>query len=187
VGQHSNVINAAKEAGVERLIYTSILKADTSPLLIAPDHKATEAIIKESGLTYTMLRNSWYTENWTGGLATSTPATRQDLGEAIAAAAIGSGHENKTYELAGTPFTLADMAAELSAQVGKDIPYNDLPPAAYAEILDGFGLPKGFSAVIADADSGAQNGWLFDDSNALATLINRPPTTLKDAVAAALA
>ncbi|SDJ66201.1 SDR family oxidoreductase [Aliiruegeria lutimaris] len=202
VGQHRNVIDAARNAGVSRIIYTSILKADTSPLLIAGDHKATEPLLTGSGLAYTILRNPWYTENWTAGLGAAiangalvgcagdarvSPATRQDLAEAIAAVATEAGHENRVYELGcDAPFTMADLAAELSAQIGKPIPYTDLPKDTYIGILAGIGLPPGFPEVIADADAGAAEGWLLDESKALSELIGRPTTSLSAAVKDAL-
>ena len=61
--QHGNVIHAAKAAGVKLLAYTSILHADTSPMGLAVEHRATEALLKASGLPVALLRNSWYTEN----------------------------------------------------------------------------------------------------------------------------
>lgn len=202
VGQHRTVIDAAKAAGVQRIIYTSVLKADTSPLIVAPDHKATEALILSSGLAYTILRNSWYTENWTASLnaaigagaligcagqALVSPATRLDFAEAIAAAVVGDGHANKIYELgADTPFTLADLAAEVSRQTGKAIPYNDLPKDVYIGILTGFGLPPGVPELVADADAKAAEGWLLDRSRTLSALIGRPTTPLATAVKAAL-
>lgn len=199
VGQHENVINAAQAAGVDRIIYTSILKADKSPLFIAQDHRATEEILRTSGLSYTILRNAWYIENWTASLpmaveqgaligatggASATPATRQDLGEALAAIALGSGHDNKIYELgADNAFTLHDMAAVVSTTVGKTITYNDLPQETYASILASFGLPESFAAAIADAEAGISKGWLSDESGTLSRLIKRPTTPLETAVA----
>jgi NAD(P)H dehydrogenase (quinone) len=80
-------------------------------------------------------------------------ATRADFAEAIAAVAAGTGHDGKAYELAGdTAFTMAEMAAEVSRQTGKTIPYTSLPEATYAGILQGFGLPEGFAKVLADSD-----------------------------------
>lgn len=202
VGQHENVINAAVSAGVRRVVYTSILKADRSPLMIAQDHRMTEDILIASGLDYTILRNPWYIENWTASLpiaveqgamigatgeANVTPATRQDLGEALAAALAGEGHENRIYELgADAPFTLHDMAAALSDFVGKPIAYNDLPKDVYAGILTSVGLPEGFAAVIANAEAGAPDGWLSDESGQLSRLIGRPTTPMADAVAQAM-
>jgi len=203
VGQHRTVIEAARAADVKHIIYTSILKADTSPLMVAPDHRDTEALITASGLSYTILRNPWYTENWTASLAAAieagaligcagnalvSPATRLDLAEALAAAIAGAGRENTTYELGcDTPFTLADLAAEVSAQTGRTIPYHDLPKDDYISILAGFGLPPGLPEVIADADARAAEGWLLDRSRSLSALIGRPTTSLRDAVRAALA
>lgn len=203
VGQHRTVIEAAKAAGLKRIVYTSILKADASPLLVAPDHRETEALIRASGIPHTILRNPWYTENWTASLpgaiqagaligcagnALVSPATRLDLAEAIAAVGASDAPGNKTYELGSdTPFTLADLAAEVSVQVGKTIPYQDLPKDVYIGILAGFGLPPGLPETIADADARAAEGWLLDRSQTLSALIGRPTTSLRDAVKAALA
>lgn len=203
VGQHRNVIEAAKAAGVGRIIYTSILKADISPMLIAQDHRATEAIIAESGLSATVLRNGWYTENWTGTLAGSlaagamigsagaarfTPATRSDYAEAIAVVASGADHAGATYELGGDEaFTLAELAAEVARQSGKPLPYNDLPPEVFQGILESFGLPAGFAHVLVDVDVKAAEGWLEDTSGTLSRLLGRPTTPMAVAVKAALA
>ena len=64
--QHGNVIAAAKDAGVRLIAYTSIPKADTSTLLLAAEHKATEQLLAESGVPHVVLRNGWYIENYTG-------------------------------------------------------------------------------------------------------------------------
>ncbi len=202
VGQHRNVIEAAKAAGVSRIVYTSILKADVSPLLIAEDHRATEDIIAESGLSATILRNGWYTENWTGtldaalqagaligsaGAARFTPATRSDYAEAIAVVAASADHAGKTYELGGDEaFTLTELAAEVARQSGEPLPYNDLPPEVYQGILESFGLPSGFAAMLVDVDVKAPAGWLEDTSGTLSRLLGRPTTRMAQAVSAAL-
>lgn len=201
--QHRNVIAAAKAAGVSRILYTSILRADTSPMLLAADHKATEAAIRASGLPFTFLRNGWYTENHTAGLAGAiaagaligsggegrfSTAARADYAEAIAVTAANQGHENAIHELAGDgSHSYAELAAEVSRQTGKTIPYNDLPPAAYAGILESCGIPAGFAHVLADSDVQAAKGALFDDSRTLSRLIGRPTTPMAATVAAALA
>ncbi len=200
--QHRNVIAAAKAAGVERIVYTSILKGTDSPLLIAEDHKATEAALKASGLTTTILRNGWYFENWTGALPGAfeagafvgaagegrvSPATRADFAEAIAAVVTSDGHDDKVYELAGgQSFTLADLAAEAGRKKGVDLPYNNLDEAEYSALLGTFGLPEIVAKMIADADARAADGALFDDGGDLSRLIGRPTTTLEQAVAAAI-
>lgn len=202
VAQHGAVIEAAKAAGVKRIAYTSILRADASPLILADEHKTTEALIKASGLTYALLRNGWYVENYTGGLAGAvaagamvgasgegriSAAARRDYAEAAAVVISTLDAENRIYELAGdTAFTRADLAAEVSRQTGKTIPYADMPEAEYASILEGFGLPAPYAAIIAQSDVGAAQGGLFDDGRQLSTLIGRPTTTLAQAVADAL-
>lgn len=202
-GAHRRVIAAAKTAGVARVIYTSLLRADTSPLLLAADHKATEQALQASGLTFTLLRNGWYIENHTGSLQGAiaagamigsagagrfSAAARKDYAEAIAVTATSGGHGNAVYELGGdTGYSLADMAAEVSRQTGKTIPYNDLPPDVYAGILQGFGLPEGFAHVLADSDTQAGKGALEDTSRSLSRLIGRPTTPMAEVIRAALA
>ncbi len=202
-GQHRAVIASAKAAGVSRIVYTSLLHADTSPMLLAADHKATEAAILASGLTYTFLRNGWYTENHTGSLAGAiaagaligsagegrfSAAARADYADAIAVTSASDAQDNAVYELAGdTAYSLADFAAEVSRQTGKAIPYTDLPPETYAGILQSFGLPAGFAHVLADSDVRAAAGALFNDSRTLSRLIGRPTTPMATTVAAALA
>jgi NAD(P)H dehydrogenase (quinone) len=202
-GQHANVIRAAKAAQVGRIVYTSILKGDGSPMLLAQDHIATEAALVASGLPATILRNGWYTENYTGSLGGAlaagamigsagdgkiSSAARADYAEAIAVVATEAGHAGKVYELAGdSAYSLAEMAAEVSRQTGKTIPYNNLAPEVYAGILTGFGLPEGFAHVLADADVKAAAGALQDDGKALSRLIGHPTTPMAKTVTAALA
>ena len=201
--QHKAVIAAAKQAGVKQIVYTSLLHADSSPLSLTVEHLGTEVALKESGLTYTILRNGWYTENYTGsakgaisagafignaGDGKIASAARADYAEAAVAVLLGQGHENKTYELAGDEaYTLTELAAEISKQTGKTIPYNNLTEAQYTDILKSFGLPEGLAKMLADSDTGASKGGLFDDSHVLSALIGRPTTPLADVVAKAIA
>ncbi|WP_445394209.1 SDR family oxidoreductase [Stenotrophomonas maltophilia] len=201
--QHTNVIAAAKRAGVRRVVYTSVLHADASVLALADEHRATEAVLKASGLPYTLLRNGWYTENYTGfagmalangvllgsaGAGQISSAAREDLAEAAAVVLTAEGHENMTYELVGdTSWTLSDLAAEISRQTGKNIPYRDLPEAEYAAALEGAGLPKGLAAALASYDVSASQGGLYGNERALTELIGRSATTLAVSVERALA
>lgn len=196
--EHENVIAAAKQAGVGQIVYTSLLRADTSPLSLAAEHAATEAALKASGVPYVILRNGWYTENYLGALngdvlygsageGRIASATRADYAEAAAVVLTGEGHAGKVYELAGdTSYTLADLAAEVARQSGRAFPYTNLPEADYAAALASAGLPEGIARAIASWDVGVSQGALFDDGRQLSALIGRPTTPLADAVAAAL-
>ncbi|WP_161888101.1 SDR family oxidoreductase [Pontibacter russatus] len=200
--QHKNVIEAAKQAGVKWVVYTSLLHADKSTLSLAAEHLATEQALKESGIPYTLLRNGWYTENYTGSIPGAlaggafvgsagegriSSAARADFAAAAVAVLTSEGHQGKTYELAGDEaYTLSDLAAEISRQTGKNIPYNNLPEAEYAGVLASFGLPKGLAQAIAGWDMSASRGDLFDDSRQLSELIGRPTTPMPDTVAEAL-
>lgn len=201
-GQHRAVIASAKAAGVKRILYTSILKGDASPMLLAADHIATEAALKASGIPTTLLRNGWYTENYTGSLGASVEhgavlgasgegriaaAARADYAEALAVTALDDSHAGKTYELAGdSAFTMADFAAEVAKAAGKPVAFVNMPQADYAKALQGFGLPEGFAMVLADTDDHVQRGALFDDSHTLSRLIGRPTTPIATTIKAAL-
>jgi NAD(P)H dehydrogenase (quinone) len=201
-GQHLNAITAAKAAGIGRIVYTSILHADTTPMLIAGDHKVTEAALQASGIAHTVLRNGWYTENFAGGFAHAlesgtligatgtgriSGAARADFAAAIAVTASMQGHEGQTYELAGdTAFTLDDLAAELTRVAGKPVTFSSLPEEVYAGILAQVGLPAHFARILADAEARAAEGALLDDSSTLSRLIGRPTTPMAETVRALL-
>jgi NAD(P)H dehydrogenase (quinone) len=203
VAQHRNVVDAAKRAGVKRIVYTSAIHADVSPLDIAADHRAAEADITASGIAYTIVRNGWYTENYTsaitGALASGavlgsagdariSSATRADYAEGIAVVLAGAGHEGRIYEFAGDDaWTMRDLAAEIARQSGRTVVYRDMPPAEYASILAGFGIPEAVAKAIAGWDVAAAQGALFDDSRTLSRLIGRPTTPLSDTVAEVIA
>ncbi|CAM3817827.1 Quinone oxidoreductase 2 [Vibrio aerogenes CECT 7868] len=201
--QHKNIIDAAKEAGVELLAYTSLLKSDASLMMLADEHNATEAMLAESGIPYVLLRNSWYLENYTGTAAMAVEhgavlgcagdgkyamASRADYAEAAAVVMTTEGHAGKVYELAGDEaVTLAEYAAAVAEVYGKPVVYQELPEQEYVKVLTEMGLPEGFAQVLANSDIGASKGALFDDSKTLSGLIGHPTTSLKDALKAALA
>ncbi|HBR96748.1 MAG TPA: NAD(P)-dependent oxidoreductase [Gammaproteobacteria bacterium] len=202
--QHQAVIDAANASGVNLLAYTSILRADSSLLALAEEHKATEAAIQASGLPAVILRNGWYTENYTqsiggvlqaGAVAGAAKdgrlhtAARADYAEAAAVVLTANDdHAGKVYELAGDAgFTLADYADEIARQSGKTIAYQAMSGEAFTAMLVSIGLPDAFAGLLADAEVNAADGWLAHDGNDLSTLIGRPTTPLSDSVTAALA
>ncbi|GGK88289.1 SDR family oxidoreductase [Deinococcus radiotolerans] len=200
LGQHRNVIEAAREAGVDLIAYTSILNADRSGMILAGDHQATETLLRESGVPFTLLRNGWYTENYdlkgavkngailgAAGDHALQPAPRQDYAEAAAAVLSTDGHAGQTYELAGDEaVTLGDLAAEVARQSGQSVAYHNLSADEYARTLAGFGLPEGFAHVLADSDTGITRGELATDRRDLSRLIGRPTTPVTQAVRDAL-
>ncbi len=201
VSQHQAVIDAARAQGVGLLAYTSLLHADTSPLGLATEHRQTEAAIAASGLPAVVLRNGWYTENYTGGIPAAlahgvlpgsagqgriASAARADYADAAAAVLLADASPaGRVYELAGDQaYTLAELAAEISRQSGKTVVYRDLPQAQYKAALEQAGLPGPVAEVISDSDAGAAQDALFDDSRQLSALIGRPTTPMAQTVAA---
>ncbi|ATB44254.1 NAD(P)-dependent oxidoreductase [Cystobacter fuscus] len=202
IAQHRAVVEAARKAGVRLLVYTSILRADSSGLALAAEHKATEQLIRDSGLPFVFLRNGWYLENYTENLAPAlahgalvgssgegrvAAASRADYAAAAVEVLTGTGHDNRVYELAGdTAFTLSELAAEVSRQSGRSIVFKNLPPAQHQGVLEQAGVPGAFAGILVDSDQGAGRGELNDASGQLGRLIGRPTTRLADAVAAAV-
>lgn len=203
--QHRNVIEAARTAGVKLLAYTSILRADTSPMGLATEHRATEEALRASGIPHVLLRNGWYTENYSDHLAPAlqhgavlgaagngriSAAARADYAAAAAAVLLADPAQQagQVYELAGDEsFTLAEYAAEISRQSGTAVAYRDLGESGYQAALQSAGLPPEFAALLAESDAKAAGGSLHDAGRALSRLIGRPTTPLSTTVAAALA
>ena len=141
--QHRNVIEAAKKGGVKRIVYTSLLHADTSPLDLAEEHLATERMVPASGIPYTILRHGWYTENYTGsipgalaggaflgsaGTGRISSAARADYAKAAVAVLTSDRHEGKTYELAGDKaWTLSDWPPKSRAKRAERSPTRICP------------------------------------------------------------
>jgi NAD(P)H dehydrogenase (quinone) len=201
VTQHAAVVDAAKAAGVGRIAYTSVLRADTTPLVLAPEHKATEELIRASGVPFTLLRNGWYIENYTAqipqylaqgaivaaaGDGRIAAATRADFAAAAAAVLTGDGHAGAVYELGGTAFGLKELAATVSEVTGTEVVYSAVSTSELVRILTGAGLDEGTAGFVAALDEAAERGDLDTDSTDLARLIGRPSTPLIDAVRAAV-
>ena len=202
IPQHQAAIDAAQQAGVSLLAYTSVLHADTSTLPVAPEHQATEEAIKASGLTYSLLRNGWYNENYIPaaqqGAATGTiigsardgrisSASRADYAAAAAAVLTGDGHDDTVYELSGdATFTMADVAADTTAVTGTPVTYQDLPAEAHAKALTEAGVPDMFVDMLVAIDAGTAENQLAGTTGDLSRLIGRPTTALRATLTAAL-
>ena len=201
--QHKNAIEAAKKAGVKTIVYTSLLQADTSPMMLAQEHKQTETDLKESGLQTIILRNGWYSENYTQGLGAVlehnavfgcaengklSSAPRSEYAEAAANVLTApEAHLGKTYELGGDEaITLSDYAAQIGEASGKEIAYNNMTESDFAGLLVQVGLPEGFAAALADSEKCMASGWLEVKGNDLSTLLGRKTSSMADSIKAAL-
>ncbi|WP_430459651.1 SDR family oxidoreductase [Thalassolituus sp. LLYu03] len=200
--QHANVIAAAKKAGVPFIAYTSLLHADTTPLSLAAEHVETEKMLAASGIPHALLRNGWYTENYTASVPPAlqygvflgaagegriASAARADYAAAAAAVLTSEGHAGKVYELAGDDsYTLGEFAAAIAHSSGKPVSYQNMSEADFTFALTQAGLPAGLAAILAESDVGASTGGLFDDSHTLSRLIGRATTPYTDVIKAAL-
>jgi NAD(P)H dehydrogenase (quinone) len=201
--QHRAAINAAKRNGVQLIGYTSVLRADTSPLGLADEHRETEGALRASGVPFVLLRNGWYTENYLRSLAAAlehgailgnaddgkiASAARADYAEAAALVMTRDAQAGRVYELAGdSAYTLTELAAEVTRQSGKKVEYQNLSEADYKAALVGVGLPEVVAALLSDSDAAASKGALFDDAHQLSQLLGRPTTPLATVVGEALA
>ena len=201
--QHSAAIDAAKRSGVQLIGYTSVLRADTSPLGLADEHRETEETLRVSGVPFVLLRNGWYTENYTHSLAAAlehgailgsagdgriSSAARADYAEAAALAMTRDAQAGRVYELAGdSAYTLAELAAEVTRQSGRTVEYRNLSEADYKAALISVGLPEVVAALLSDSSTAASKGALFDEGHQLSQLLGRPTTLLTTVVTEALA
>ncbi|MEU4685806.1 SDR family oxidoreductase [Streptomyces xinghaiensis] len=203
IAQHRAAVETAAGAGVGLIAYTSVIGAPASPLGLARVHRDTEQAIADSGLPAVLLRNGWYTENYTaalpeaverGALAGSAgqgliaSAARADFAEAAAVVLTRDDQAGKVYELTGdTAWSLPELAAESAAQSGRPVTYTDLPAEQYRQILAGAGLPGFVTDLIVDADVQVSRGALAGVTADLRGLLGRPTTPLSAVVTRALA
>jgi NAD(P)H dehydrogenase (quinone) len=202
VAQHTAVIDAAQAAGVERIAYTGILKAGNTSSPLAGEHEATEEALRASGIPVTLLRNGWYTENYTerlaeflerGEIVSATAdgrvsaAPRVDFAAAAAAALLADHDGDAVYELGGQPFTFGELAATISDVTGTKVAHRSLSVEDLQAELEQHGLDAGTAGFVAGIDASIAAGDLETDSDDLARLIGRPTTPLADVVRAATA
>ncbi|WP_156761733.1 SDR family oxidoreductase [Microbacterium karelineae] len=200
--QHAAVIDAAKADGVGRIVYTSILGADTTQNPLAPEHVETETALRASGIAHTLLRNGWYIENYTGqaqqylatgailsatGDAKVSGAAREDYAIAAAAALLDDADGDRVYELGGAAFSFDDLAGAISDATGTTVAHTPLPADEYTAALIGAGVDEQTAGFLAALDATIAAGELETDSDDLARLIGRAPTPLVDVVRAQLA
>lgn len=201
VPQHRNAIEAAKEAGVGHLVYTSVLRADRSTLSLAPEHKATEQILAESGLPHTLLRNGFYSEVFStqvdqareqgafvgsAGQGRVSSASRRDYAEAAAVVLLDpAAHVGVVHELVGDQaWTYADLAVAIGEVLGREVAYENLSEEDHRATLIGVGLDEATTGFVVGIDTGIREGELWAEPGLLAKLIGRPTTPIVETLRA---
>ena len=196
--QHAAVIDAAKAAGVGYIAYTSILDAPTTPIKLGAEHRATEDSLSASGIAHDLLRNGWYNENFFMALPLQIEAgvitgaqgdgrissvSRADLA-AGAAHVLVHGKGGETYDFAGDEsWTMADFAAEVSRQTGREVRFESMGEAEYAASLIALGMPEHYAAVVSNSAYSTTLGALENNSRTLSKLTGRSTTPIADTIA----
>lgn len=199
VALHTGAVQAAVKAGAARLVYTSAPRADDTALVFAPEHAATEQVVRAAGVRFTLLRNNWYTENYAGALLQAgmtgrlvssagdgrvASATRADLAAGTAAVLTTDGHDGAVYELGGdTAWDLAELAAAMATVLGRAVTYQRVTPQEHLAVLTGAGLDGATAGFVVALDGNIRDGALAEVTHDLSRLTGRQTTPLTDALA----
>ncbi len=205
IKQHRTAVDAAKATGVKHIVYTGIVdpKADAD-FTYSAIHLDTENYIRESGLAFTILRNSFYADLLLAGVphaletgdfgapagdAKITYIPRNDLAEAAAVVlAKPADHVNKTYDLTGTKgVTHTEIAGYIANATGKPVKFVDLPAEVHTGILGSLGLPGHLVEALAGLYVGAKKGDYETVSDDFETLVGRKPQSVENFLQTALA
>lgn len=195
--QHRSAVEAARQAGVKHIVYTSIVHAEPdSPVAVAADHYGTEQAIRASGLGYTILRNSLYAELMidtvkraivTGQLIAAAGdgkvayVTREDCARAAAAALAAEFDGQRILDITGPQaLSQAEVAAIASRLSGREVTYVAIPHSALVDGMVGAGLPRPVAEIYASFDAGIAAGVLDVAPGALQQLTGQAPMGLED-------
>ncbi|KRM72241.1 NAD(P)H-binding protein [Lacticaseibacillus brantae] len=194
--QHQNLIQAAKAAGVKFIAYTSFPHAQSSSAALASDHQFTEKAIEASGIDHSFLRNDWYLENeadvlragqsgqpfvYSAGNGRVGWALEHDYAQA-AAKVLLLDQPKAIYELAGQPYTYAELADALATATGAKFEVLSVSDADYEAGLKQAGLDDGTAALVTSFQTLIRDGNLDVTSNDLPDILGRPLPSLVDAV-----
>ena len=198
--QHINVIQAAKDAGVEHIFYTSFVRKpgfeNSAIAAFQNSHVESEECLKNSGVKYTVLQNGIYLEMipvfagekvvdsgvilFPAGEGRASFVLREELAEAAANILVSEGHENKVYNLTNiTSVSFVDVADAISATIGKRVIFQSPVIAEFESTLKQFGMPDMYIGMFTMwATAVAQNTMDVED-NTLQAFLGRKPTTLQ--------
>jgi NAD(P)H dehydrogenase (quinone) len=194
LAQHRAAVQAAVDAGVKHVVYTSLPSADTSHVSFAPDHWGTEQALSASPLGWTVLRNAWYFENLAyalpGALASGEWATaagegriayiaRDDLARAAAVALASAETTSRVLTLTGEhAWSAQDIAARVSTLTGKPLAVVDITTGQQIEGLQAHGFPPVMADVFASFDVATAAGDLDGITDDYVHLTGQSPTAL---------
>ena len=197
--QHRNVVEAAKEAGIKQVVFTSFQRKDesgNSPVApIAEVYLETEKWLKSSGMAYTFLKHALYSEAIPMFIGNQIPengiiyqpagegkvsfASRTDMAEAASVILTTEGHENKIYEIsAPVSYSYHDVAEILSKISGREIRYVSPPVDEFKKTMTDAGVPPEAAGFVAMFCEGIKQGEFDFPSTTLRELLGREPETL---------
>lgn len=200
IAQHKAAVQAAANAGVKHAVYTSMPNPETSPVVFSPDHLGTEQALKASGLTYTILRNCWYTEFLVPGLAFAVGTgkliaatadggapyvTREDCAQAAAAALAATDTGNKTWNVTGPDLvTYSDLAKIASELTGRPVAYEPVSPEERTKQLIAAGTPEPIAILLVSTQRAIAEGKMGTPTTAVKQLSGREPMSVREFLAA---
>ncbi|WP_336517674.1 SDR family oxidoreductase [Pollutibacter soli] len=197
--QHLNVVEAAKQADVKYIVYTSFMRKNEKPdspiAAVAASHIVTEESLRKSGIPYSIMKNALYADmlpiflgqqvlesgvHFPAGDGSAAYTLREDMAEAAAAILTEEGHANKEYDIAsGDNHSFSDIADILSEVSGKNIVYGNLTKEQYVERATRAGLPSAYADVFAGFGEAIKLGEFATESGQLEEIIGRKPVSLK--------
>lgn len=198
--QHRNAVNAAQQAGVSHVVYTSLINpGPDSPVLLAPDHQGTEDALAASTLGWTVLRENIYSDTLLGTLSRAIQMgtlyaaagdgktayiTREDCAQAVAAALLASFADRRTLDITGPEaLSQSDLAALASEIAGKSVVYVPLETQVVVNNMVSAGLPQPIAELLASFDTAIAQGRFAMVSTAVEDLTGRKPIAMKDFLA----
>lgn len=193
--EHANVVEAAKEAGVSYIAYTSFARADKATSPLAADHIFTEKLIEKTGIAHTFLRNNWYLENempivdaalngggkfvYAAGQGKTGWALKREYAE-VAAKALQGKDFPAILELSGKPVSYEALAAAVKAATGMEIEVVSSDNQGFIENLTVNGLPQPIAEIFLSFQSDIKDGQLDFVSDDFEKALGRPLLSLEE-------
>jgi uncharacterized protein YbjT (DUF2867 family) len=188
-------VAAAKRAGVKHLVRVSVIGANVEPgIALGRQHRACERELEQSGLAWTMLRPTFFMQNFfnfygvtreNGGTVYLANGSGQvswvdarDVGAVAAQVLTGKGHEGKAYDLTGgEALSTAQACEQLSAALGKACTYVDVPEEAARQAMEGMGIPPWYADGLGELAMLIRMGYAAGVANGVSDVLGRAPTS----------